>query len=98
MKNRSAVSDLIVVSHPRRESIEESMAIKPRLMTRRELIALMSAAMLSRNPLRAQDGMASRGLAPAPRPKPSGKAFTAHFIDVAASAGLRSPAICGAVD
>src|SRR5580692_9394711 len=68
------------------------------LMTRRKLLALMSAALLSRNSLRGQEGMASRGLAPAPRAKPSGRAFSAHFVDVAASAGLREPAICGAVD
>jgi len=42
--------------------------------------------------------MASRGLAPAPRPKPSGKPFGARFVDVAGSAGLRMPSVCGAVD
>ena len=51
------------------------MSNTSRLITRRKLLALMSAALLSRNSLRAQDGMASRGLAPAPRPKPSGKSF-----------------------
>ena len=42
--------------------------------------------------------MASRGLAPAPRPKPSGKPFGARFVDVAEPAGLRMPSVCGAVD
>ena len=74
------------------------MSDAARLMTRRKLLALMSAALLSRNSLLGQDGMASRGLAPAPRPKPSGKSFGTRFVDVAASAGLRAPSICGAVD
>ena len=57
----------------------------------------MSAAMLSRDPLRTgRNG--SRGLAPLLGPNLPAEAFTAHFIDVAASAGLRAPAICGAVD
>jgi hypothetical protein len=40
--------------------------------------------------------MASRGLAPAPRPKASGKPFGARFVDVGQSAGLRMASICGA--
>ena len=40
-------------------------------------------------------GMASRGIAPQPRGKPSGLPFHARFTDVAAAAGLREPAICG---
>ena len=77
---------------------EEEMPNTSRLITRRELLALMSAALLSGSSLRGQEGMASRGLAPAPRPKPSGRSFGARFVDVAASAGLRAPSICGAVD
>jgi hypothetical protein len=68
-------------------------------LTRRELLALMPAALLSRSLLRGQEGgMASRGLAPAPRPKPSGKPFGARLVDVGEAAGLRNPSICGAVD
>ena len=74
------------------------MSNTSRLVTRRKLLALMSAALLSRSPLRGQDGMASRGVAPAPRAKPSGKTFAARFVDVAAKAGLRKPSICGAAD
>ena len=74
------------------------MSNTSRLITRRELLALLSAALLSGNPLRGQDGMASRGLAPAPRPKPSGRSFGSRFVDVAAPAGLHAPSICGAAD
>ncbi len=40
-------------------------------------------------------GMASRGIAPAPRGKPSGLPFNAKFVNVAAHAGLRAPVIYG---
>lgn len=40
-------------------------------------------------------GMASRGLGPQPRGKPSGIPFHAKFTDVAAQAGLRAPVIYG---
>ncbi|HEY1342153.1 MAG TPA: CRTAC1 family protein [Bryobacteraceae bacterium] len=40
-------------------------------------------------------GMASRGVAPAPRGKPSGLPFHAKFTNVAAAAGLRAPVIYG---
>jgi len=40
-------------------------------------------------------GMASRGITPAPRGKPSGLPFHAKFVDVAAQAGLRAPIIYG---
>ncbi len=70
-----------------------------KILTRRELLTLMSSAFLSRTFLHGQEaGMASRGLAPTPRSKPSGRPFNARFVDVAKSAGLRMPSICGAVD
>jgi hypothetical protein len=40
-------------------------------------------------------GVATRGVKPAPRGKPSGLPFHARFIDVAAEAGLRHPTIYG---
>ncbi|MBS1854115.1 MAG: CRTAC1 family protein [Acidobacteria bacterium] len=43
-------------------------------------------------------GMATRGVRPAPRGKPSGLPFRAKFTDVARAAGLREPVICGEVD
>jgi len=42
-------------------------------------------------------GIATRGVSPQPRGKPSGLPFHARFSDVAAAAGLREPVICGPV-
>ena len=42
--------------------------------------------------------MTSRGVAPAPRGKPSGIPFLAHFRDIAKPAGLTAPCIYGPVD
>src|ERR1022692_2294627 len=60
-------------------------------MTRRDMLWLVASA------ARAQQstGMASRGLAPQPRGKPSGLPFHARFTDIAAQAGLREPVIYG---
>jgi hypothetical protein len=60
-------------------------------MTRRELLALISTNAFAQ-------GMASRGVKPMPRGKPSGLPFHAHFKDVAAQAGLRAPIIYGGLD
>jgi enediyne biosynthesis protein E4 len=43
-------------------------------------------------------GMASRGVRPQPRGKPSGLPFHARFTDIAAQAGLRAPVIYGPPD
>jgi len=43
-------------------------------------------------------GVATRGVKPLPRPKPSGLPFHAYFTDVAAHAGLTAPIIYGGVD
>ena len=59
-------------------------------MTRRELLALI--------PTGAFGQMASRGVKPMPRGKPSGLPFHARFTDVASAAGLREPVIYGGVD
>src|SRR5207302_7808151 len=62
-------------------------------MTRREMLSLVALVL----PARAQryGGMASRGVAPLPRGKPSGLPFHAKFTNVAAAAGLKSPIIYG---
>jgi hypothetical protein len=63
-------------------------------MTRRELLAVLGTPALW-----AQNGtMASRGVQPTPRGKPSGRPFHAHLIDVASQAGLRAPVINGRPD
>src|SRR5208283_4078182 len=65
-------------------------------MTRRQWLAL---AAVSAGSLRAQrGGMASRGVKPTPRGKPSGRPFNARFTDIAEQAGLRAPAIYGPPD
>ncbi|HZU27526.1 MAG TPA: CRTAC1 family protein [Bryobacteraceae bacterium] len=67
-------------------------------MTRRELIALLSAAPWLRSAERNDSGMASRGIRPQPRGKASGRPFNARFTDVAAAAGLHAPIIYGPPD
>ena len=60
----------------------------------------MSLLALTSLPGRAQQnrGMASRGLKPLPFGKPSGRPWDARFVNVAFSAGLRSPVVYGPVD
>jgi len=60
-------------------------------MTRRELLALAATNAFGQ-------GMATRGVKPMPRGKPSGLPFHARFTDIAAQAGLRDPVIYGGVE
>jgi hypothetical protein len=66
-------------------------------LTRRHLLQVLApAGLLLARPVRfAAQGMASRGVRPAPRPKLSGKPFPVTFTDVAARAGLTEPVIYG---
>ncbi len=64
------------------------------MFSRREWLGLWGAAALE---LRAQ-GVASRGVKPMPRGKPSGIPFRARLVDVAAQAGLKIPVIYGGID
>lgn len=66
-------------------------------MNRREFLFALTAGVAGSGISRAQvlGGMASRGVRPQPRGKPSGLPFHAHFTDVAASAGLTAPVIYG---
>src|SRR5713101_8924875 len=67
-------------------------------MTRRQILSLPALA-LSAPSFAAQaqqySGMASRGVTPLPRGKPSGLPFNAKFVNVAGAAGLHSPVIYG---
>jgi hypothetical protein len=71
------------------------------LLSRRSFLALVACQ--GSSPLFAQErpaqneGMASRAVAPTPRPKPSGLPFNARFTDVAQPAGLREIATGGHV-
>ena len=64
-------------------------------MTRRHLMAMLGGVGIARAQ---RGGMASRGVKPQPRGKPTGLPFNAKFVDVAEQAGLRSPVIFGPVD
>ncbi|MCC6369127.1 MAG: CRTAC1 family protein [Bryobacterales bacterium] len=62
--------------------------------TRRSLLSfcmLPAASLLAQAP----QGMASRGVRPVPRGKPSGLPFRSRFTDVAQQAGLKEIVICG---
>ncbi len=61
--------------------------------TRRQFLGLLAAPALAIG-----QGMSTRSVRAAPRSKPSGIPFLAHFTDVAAQAGLRHPTIYGPVD
>ena len=69
-------------------------------MTRRQVLSLAGGALGAMSPLaRAQfGGMASRGVKPVPRGKPSGRPFHARLVNVAHEAGLHSPVIYGGID
>src|SRR4051812_22839288 len=66
-------------------------------ITRRSLLSLLA---LSAAPGSGQQplGMASRGVKPAPRGKPSTLPFHARFTDVAKQAGLNEIVVCGHPD
>lgn len=66
-------------------------------MNRREFLVALTASAAGVGVSGAQvlGGMASRGVRPQPRGKPSGLPFHARFTDVAASAGLKEPVIYG---
>ncbi len=61
---------------------------------RREFLLLGTAA----STMAMAQGVASRGVKPQPRGKPSGLPFLAHFTDVASAAGLTAPTIYGGID
>ena len=65
-------------------------------MTRRQALSLPLLTL--RGLAQETRGMASRGVKPQPRGKPSGLPFHAHFVNVAEAAGLTAPVIYGGVD
>ncbi len=69
-------------------------------LTRRCLLGLLwpPACRLAGQGLTSRQGMASRGIKPAPRGKPSGLPFHARFTDVALQAGLKGVAVGGHPD
>src|SRR5258708_29632984 len=85
---------------PARHAKKGGLGNNWRDMTRREFLAVLAAGAAGVRASRTQDlgGMASRGVRPQPRGKPSGLPFHARFTDVAAQAGLRAPIIYGPPD
>jgi hypothetical protein len=66
----------------------------PEKFNRREFLLLGTAA----STMAMGQAIASRGVKPQPRGKPSGLPFLAHFTDVASAAGLTAPTIYGGID
>ncbi|SRR6266496_851513 len=64
-------------------------------LSRRAFLAVSTGMMAQQ--LFAQ-GVAPRSVKPVPKPPPSGKAFQAHFVDIARQAGLFAPTIYGRSD
>ena len=68
-------------------------------LTRRDFVRLsLGSAAIAATPRLTAQGVANRTVKPVARPAPSGRPFHAHFVDVAAAAGLHAPVIYGSVD
>lgn len=65
-------------------------------LTRRSFFWLSLGAAAQR--VLSQQGVASRDVKPQAAPAPSRMPFNAHFEDIAAPAGLRSPVVYGGID
>ena len=66
-------------------------------LSRRRLLALLTSSAYAQASGAYAQGIASRGVRPQPRGKPSGLPFHARFTDVAEAAGLKAPVIYGEV-
>ena len=67
--------------------------------SRRDFMRLsLGSAALAAAPRLLGQGVASHTVKPVARPAPSGRPFYAHFVDVAANAGLQAPVIYGGVE
>src|SRR5213593_3856786 len=67
-------------------------------ISRRKLLQLAGSVPFSLDAVRlAAQGMATRGVKPSPRSKPSGIPFLARFTDVAGAAGLHAPTVYGGI-
>jgi hypothetical protein len=78
----------------------ESKVSRRMKYNRRSFVRLVTQAALLNPAVRlfGQQGMGGHTVKPLPRGPSSGRPFSAHFVDVAASAGLREPVIYGEQD
>ncbi len=68
-------------------------------LNRRDFVSLsLGSALFVAAPRLIAQGVSSHTVKPVARPAPSGRPFYAHFVDVAAAAGLHAPVIYGGVD
>ena len=68
-------------------------------ISRRDFVrSSVGAAALAAAPRVMAQGVSTHTVKPVARPAPSGRPFYAHFVDVAAAAGLRTPVIYGGVE
>jgi enediyne biosynthesis protein E4 len=66
------------------------------ILTRRTFVRLSVGSALTTSAIRIwAQGVATHIAKPVPRPRPSGRPFNAHFVDVASAAGLRNPVVYG---
>ena len=68
-------------------------------LTRRDFVRLsLGSAAFAATPRLLGQGVAAHTVKPVARPAPSGRPFYAHFVDVAAAAGLHAPVVYGGVE
>ncbi|HXJ87856.1 MAG TPA: CRTAC1 family protein, partial [Candidatus Binatia bacterium] len=68
-------------------------------LNRRDFVRLsLCTSVLATAPRLLAQGVAAHTVKPVARPAPSGRPFYAHFVDVAASAGLQAPVVYGGVE
>jgi hypothetical protein len=68
-------------------------------LNRRDFVSLsLGSALFVAAPRLIAQGVSSHTVKPVARPAPSGRPFYAHFVDVAAAAGLHAPVIYGGVE
>jgi hypothetical protein len=60
--------------------------------------SVFGSSVLAMAPQLVAQGVAAHTVKPLTRPAPSGRPFYAHFVDVAASAGLQAPMVYGGVE
>ena len=69
------------------------------ILTRRDFVRLsIGSAAAAATPHLLAQGVSNRTVKPVARPAPSGRPFSAHFVDVSSAAGLHAPVTYGGVE